>query len=157
MIEGIALTVLKKAWPYAMAAAVGASAAWWVQGLRVDAAKNEFAAYKVDQRRLKNEAEEEARKRRETSDKEWREKYDVLKKDGDAYRRCVAAGRCGGLRLPGTCGPDNRLSPSRISDEASPNSIPPTGEPAAQVVDECAVTTLMLNELQRDIEKQKGY
>ena len=163
-------TLIKSALPYTIAAAVGFGAAWWVQGLNVTAAKNDrdrianqYGNYKVEQQRLKNEAEAKAEQRRKETEDEWARKYEQLEKDGNAFRRCVAAGKCGGLRVVPACpgGPGLRLPAAGGADGGGGSAVPPPGEPAAQdepeVIRDCAKVQLRLNELQADIERQPGY
>lgn len=163
----IALSLLGRFWPYLVAGAVGFSAAWSLQGIRLDNAKAEtvkvqqaFDGYKLEQKQLAYEREEEARKKREQADKEWREKYAQLQNDQDVFKRCVAAGRCGAVGvsgLPGEAGsPGIRLPTAQRLDATGTNAVPAAGE-SAPVLNDCAITTLMLNELQRDIANQRGY
>lgn len=165
MIPPLALTALRAAAPYAVAAGVGFSVAWWLQGLRLDAAENatqkvqnDFDWYKTEQQRLKNDADRLAEKRRKEAEDEWNKRYAQLQADGEAFRRCVAAGKCGGLRQPVPACPAGsgiRVPPAVRPDEAGTNAVPLAGEPATPpVINDCAVTTLMLNQLQSDIEKQ---
>ncbi len=158
--------ILRFAAPYAIAASVGFGAAWWVQGIRIDAAKNDtaevqnaFLTYHNEQERLALEKEREQIRRQETTRKEWKEKLDALNNDHEVYRRCVAAGRCGGMRaMPAaTCGDGVRLSATGGVDGSGGGAVPAAGEPAPQVVIDCAKVQLKLNALQSDIERQRGY
>lgn len=165
--------IVKVALPYVVAAGFGFGVAWWVQGLNVAAAKNDrdkianqYGNYKVEQQRLKNEAEAKAEQRRKETADEWARKYEQLEKDGNAFRRCVAAGKCGGLRVVPACpgGPGLRLPAAGGADGGGGSAVPPPGEPAAQdeqdepeVIRDCAKVQLRLNELQADIERQEGY
>lgn len=158
--------ILRFAAPYAIAASVGFGAAWWVQGVRIDAAKNDtaevqnaFLTYHNEQERLALEKEREQIRRQEATTKDWKEKLDALKNDHEVYRRCVAAGRCGGLR-PVSAAPGGhgiRLSAASGTDDSGADPVPAAGEPAPPVVLDCAETTLQLNILQADIEAQRGY
>lgn len=147
------LPLLRFIAPYLIAAGVGFSGAWYVQGVRLDAAHNEFAAYKTEQQRLINEATAKADKQREESADEYRKNVAKLKADGEVFRRCVAAGKCGGLSgVPGGSG--IKLSASGGIDATGTDTIPAAGGSTPQVLIDCAATTLQLNSLQSDIEKQ---
>lgn len=156
----LALGFVKKFWPFILAGAVGWSIAWNIQGMKLDHAKNKFEEYKVEQVRLLNEANEKQEKRREATAQEWSNKYDRLQQDHDLYRRCVAAGKCGSLR-PVSCSTGLKLPATLGANEASADPVPSTGgyeeEMISPVLRDCAKTTLMLNTLQSDIEKQEGY
>lgn len=149
----IFLSFLRMAWPYLLAASVGFGAAWNLQGLRLDAANNKFDAYKVEQQRLINEAKEKADKQREESEHDFKLKLDKLKADGDIFKRCVASGKCGGM-LGVSPNPSPKLSPSGQPNATGADTVSTAGGDAPQVVIDCAQTTLQLNQLQADIEKQ---
>lgn len=153
------LTMVRFILPYAVFSLVGFVAAWQLQGIRLDAAKNELAEYKTEQQRLKNEADLAAEKRRKETANEYQTKLDALEADHDTYKRCVAAGKCGArvIRLPNLPnGAGVRVPPPGGSAEASPDAVPVAGEVAAEdgILKDCARTTLQLNQLQADIEKQ---
>lgn len=155
------LTMVRFILPYAVFSLVGFVAAWQLQGVRVDAAKNELAEYKTEQQRLKNEAEIAAEKRRKETANEYQTKLDALEADHDTYRRCVAVGKCGArvIRLPNLPnGAGVRVPSAERPDEARPEPVPAAGEVAAEdgILKDCARTTLQLNQLQEDIEKQWG-
>lgn len=159
--------------PYIVAAlicaAIGGKIAWTVQGVRIDTAKAEtaeavadFEHYKAEQIRLKNEADSVAEKQRADASLAYANLKGELKDEiakGEVYRRCVAAGKCGAVRVPvqSGCSAGIRVpSPDRF-DGTGENAVPLAGEPTAEVVNDCAVTTLMLNRLQAAIEGQAGY
>lgn len=161
------LTILRWIVPYAISAVVGFSTAWMVQGLRVDALKNDvrkeqqkLTDYQNAQREAAILAAQEAEKRRKETIDDYAKKIDALGKDHDAYKRCVAAGKCGArvvrVRdiLPAS-GESGLRAPGRI-DAASADTVSAPGTVAAedQVIGDCARTTLQLNQLQLDIEKQ---
>lgn len=153
------LPILRLIAPYAIIFFVGFGAAWKLQGVRVDAAKNELAEYKTEQQRLKNEADLAAEKRRKETIDEYQTKLDTLENDHDTYRRCVAAGKCGARVVRVPVMPDSaglRIPPPGGSAEARPDAVPAAGEVAAEdgILKDCARTTLQLNQLQADIEKQ---
>lgn len=160
------LTILRFALPYAISAALGFGVAWGIQGHRLDAAKADVAkeAQKLDDfkneiRALAMQEAEEAEKRREETANEYAKKIEALGKDHDAYKRCVAAGKCGArtVRMPNisVCASAGVSAPGG-TDGASTDTIPAPGTVAAQdeVITDCARTTLQLNQLQIDIEKQ---
>lgn len=162
------LTIVRFALPYVVASAVGFSIAWGLQGLRLDSAK---ADVKVEQQKLtdyKNaqqaaaiKAAQDAEQRRKETINEYAKKLEALGKDHDAYKRCVAAGRCGAhvvrvrdvLPAPGESG----IRAPSGTDAASTDAVPATGTVTAEdgVVTDCARTTLQLNQLQLDILKQR--
>lgn len=153
------LSILRLIAPYAIIFMIGFGAAWKVQGVRVDAVKNELAEYKTEQQRLKNEADLAAERRRKETANEYQAKIDQLDADHETYRRCVTAGRCGARVVRVPVMPDRaglRIPPPGGSAEARPDAVPVTGEVAAEdgVLKDCARTTLQLNQLQADIEKQ---
>lgn len=139
--------------PYAVALGLGFSAAFYIQGIRIQAVKNEFNAYKTEQQRLKNEAEIAAEKRRKETADEYERKLKELGSAYDGYRRCVALGKCNGLQsMPGGAG--SGISTPGGANANSTNPVPAAGGVAPEVIGDCMNTTLQLNELQRDIEKQ---
>lgn len=153
------LTIARFALPYAICLIVGFGIAWQLQGLRVTAVQQDFEEYKLEQQRLKNEAEIAAEKRRKETIDEYQTKIDVLEADHDTYKRCVAAGKCGARTIRVPVLPDRtglRVPPSGGVAETRTDAIPAPGEVAAEdeVLKDCARTTLQLNQLQDDIEKQ---
>lgn len=159
--------LLRSMLPYAISAALGFGVAWGIQGIRLDAAKadvkkeqQKLIDYRNEQERKVIEAAQAAEKRRKETIDEYAKKIEALGKDHDAYKRCVAAGKCGvrtvrvrdvvpkagesGIRAPGG------------TDGASANAVPAAGAVAEtdEVITDCARTTLQLNQLQIDIEKQ---
>lgn len=153
------LTMVRFILPYAVFSLVGFVAAWQLQGVRLDAAKNELAEYKTEQQRLKNEAEIAAEKRRKETANDYQTKLDQLDADHETYRRCVAAGKCGARVIRVPVMPDSaglRVPPPGGSAEARADAVPVAGEVAAEdgILKDCARTTLQLNQLQADIEKQ---
>lgn len=156
---------LEKFWPYITAffigAAVAGGAAWKVQGLRIESAKQEFSAYKLKEQKAAQDAKDKADKAREEAAKQYQhlsEKLDDEINSGVVYRRCVAAGKCGVrtvyINKPG-------VPASTGTNAASADAIP-AGQVTAteigpEVVTDCAITTLRLNALQEAIENQPGY
>lgn len=165
----------KRFWPQIAlglaGAAVGFSLAWSLQGLRLDDAKTDlvemqqqFESYKQHIRQQEIEAAERANAAREQASADYRRLRDDLEKQiaaGDAYRRCVAAGKCGAwvrdVQAGRVC-PSVGISPAGGVDGPGTDPVPAAGEPAAPgVVADCAYTTLQLNRLQADIADQPGY
>lgn len=155
------LPLLRLIAPYAIIFAIGFGAAWQVQGLRVTAAKQDLTDYKQAQVQALIEAEKEAERRRKETADDYQAKLDAIGKDHETYKRCVAAGKCGArvVRVPVMPGSSGlRVPAPGGSDEARPEPVPAAGEVAAEdgVLKDCARTTLQLNQLQEDIEKQWG-
>lgn len=158
----ILLELLRRFWPYLVVGAVAATTAsgiaWKIQGLRLTAAEQEFAQYKLDQAEAMNAASLIAEKKREDAANEFRKLKQKLSAS-DAYARCLAAGRCGGLSIQ-PVGPGIKVPPPGDSDGPGPNAVPSAPGATAeavvvpQIVVDCTVTTLMLNRLQADIEAQ---
>lgn len=140
--------------PYAIAASVGFGAAFYIQGLRITDEKQKHVAYVQEQEQARIDAEKAAEEQRKETANEWRAKLELLAKDHDAYKRCVAAGKCGGLR-PVSCSPSLRIPASGGIDGSGTDPVSASGESSPEVINDCAKTQLMLNQLQDDIEKQR--
>jgi hypothetical protein len=158
------LTLLRPFLPYIIGAVLAFSAgwggAWHVQGLRLTAAEQRHTQYVQEQTRIRQEAIDAANLQRDKANQAYELASQQLADSiaaGDVYRRCVAAGKCG-VRKPASC-PAPTVPPAIRPDEASADTVPSPREPATDetLAGECAVTTLMLNSLQRDIEAQRGY
>ena len=149
--------LLRSALPYAIAMIVGFGLAFGIQGLRLTHAEQEFAQYKLDQQQLVQRQIDQANAQRKAASDDFLQTKAALEKKitvGDAYRRCVAAGRCGIVRSAPAC-PGATVSPAPGIDAAGADAVPaPAGDAA---INDCAVTTLMLNKLPADIEAQPGY
>lgn len=166
MIPPLVITALRSVLPYAIAASVGFACAWWLQGLRVTAAQQEFTQYKQDQKDAVQAAKDKAEQDRVQQGKEYADERKTLLTQieaGEAFRRCVAAGKCGVRHVAACPTGSNGVSPTSGIDgtgtntiPAPPGTTPPTGE-GDPVVGDCAVTTLMLNRLQNAIESQPGF
>jgi hypothetical protein len=156
----IALALLKRLIPFAIAAAFGFGVAWTIQGLRITAAHQEFTDFKQEQTRLIQEARDAADNQREQASKAFAQASKELEDSiarGDAFRRCVAAGKCGRVPDVPRC-PEPSVPPAVRPDETGAEPVPAPGDTAAPgVVADCAYTTLRLNKLQADIENQPGY
>lgn len=154
--------------PYALAAAIGAAGAWWVQGVRIDSLRTEHQTYINDQAELLRKSQAASMRIKEQSDYDYQAASSRLADEierGDVYRRCVAAGRCGAVvrvqsvacSTPGTTQAARELDAARTyTVPAGPGGSPDGSEDAA-LANECAATTLMLNRLQVLIESQPGY
>lgn len=151
------LSFIKGAFPYLVAAIAGFSLAFGIQELRLTSAQQEFAQYKIDQQLLIQQQIDKANAQRKAASDDFLQTKTALEKtitNGEVYARCLRAGRCGGVsNLPGGSG--LKLPAAGRINEAGANTVPAaTGDSA---LGDCAITTLMLNKLQDDIEKQEGY
>ena len=162
-MSALLLGFLRTAAPFIASIALGFGLAWQIQSLRVESVEIEFDRYKIDQAEAFIKSAETADRQRKESSHAYREKQAELDKQiaaGDAYKRCVAAGKCGALtiRVPvGTACASDGIQTGAGTDAAGADAVPPRREPAPEVVGDCAVTTLRLNELQAAIEGQGGY
>ena len=155
------LPILRLIAPYVIIFAIGFGAAWQIQGLRVTAAEQDLVDYKQSQAQAQIEAEKAAEKRRKETADEYQKKLDSLEHDHDTYRRCVAAGKCGARIVRVRDVPDGtgiRVPSAGGANAAGADAVPAAGEVAAEdgILKDCARTTLQLNQLQSDIEKQWG-
>lgn len=139
-------TFLKDAWPYILVAGMGFSTAWGVQSHRLESLELTFREYKITQNELTSTAKKQADNLRERTANDWAQNLTAL-------RACYESGKCGLRNLPASRRPASVPSPSGI-DATGTNPIPAPGEPPAQVIEDCAVTTLQLNQLQGQIEQQ---
>lgn len=149
----IALELLRRFWPYLVAGAIGFIAAWGLQGLRLTASEQDFTQYKQDQAEAILAEATAANKQREEAANEYRKVAAKLKDEinaGAVMRRCIAAGKCG-VPVQPTCASATVLTADG-THAPGPNTVS-IAAGTATVVDDCAITTLMLNMLQADIEK----
>lgn len=139
---------------------IGSLISWNICSLRVDKLKNEFSQYKQEQTQAYNDAVSLANKNLEERRNEFAEKESLLRaeiQNNSVVSRAVTAGR---LFVKPACSSSISVQTTPRIDETSTDSIPPSGKPAEereenfQVINDCAITTLMLNQLQEDIEKQ---
>jgi len=152
----IFLVFLKSALPYLVAAIAGFSLAFGIQELRITHVEQEYAQYKIDQQLLIQHQIDQANLQRKKATDDYVQTKAALEKSitaGDVYRRCVAAGKCGVQRCPSGAVPG--IPTSGEPDGISADAVPLT--PGDTAINDCAVTTLMLNKLQSDIENQEGY
>ena len=162
----LVMAALRYIAPYAAAFSVGMSVSWYIQGLRVDAANNrtedvkrEFRAYVLDAENAALNAKRNADIQREKASADYERLRGELGKsikDAAVLHRCIAAGKCNGLRVADRLCKGGTVQAATGIDGSGSNTIPAAGN-APAVVDDCAITTLQLNQLQRDIASQDGY
>lgn len=160
------LSALKYIAPYAAAIAAGGAIAWYVQGYRIEAANNRTEAIRIDFERYVTAAQRAQYEASQLADQQRKvsgETYARLQADleraisrNDVYSRCISAGKCNGLRIAADLCQTGAVQTAPRLDATGSDSIPPAGFDAP-VVNDCAKTTLQLNQLQSDIEKQAGY
>lgn len=154
---------------------VGGSAAWWFQGLRVAHAQNEtakikgeFEAFKIDLKRQEVENAEKAQQESAKNGDDFRRLKNELEKqiqDGEVFKRCVAAGKCGArvVRVQScntgcsSAGIAPRPGANAIGTDSVPLAGGSTEEGCQALANDAAKTTLILNKLQERIESQPGY
>lgn len=164
---GALLGLLRPLLPFFLVAGAGSLlggvSAWQIQGVRIDNARNEFHAYKLDQEQLRLTAERDAAAQREKAAALYNTQAKELAHEiesGAVYRRCVAAGKCGRVPNVSACATGIRL-PSVSGEHADGGgSVPVAGEPAEEmipVVGDCARVQLRLNRIQAEVEGQPGY
>lgn len=162
----IILSALKYLAPYAGAMALGFSAAWYVQGIRIDASNNQTAEVKLEFSNYIAEAKQAQLNEQMIAaqqQKESGERYEILRLDlersnasNDTYRRCISAGKCNGMRVSTNLCQTGTVQAATGTDATGSDTIPAAGIDAA-VVNDCAKTTLQINQLQSDIKRQRGY
>jgi len=163
VIVWIALTA------FVAGAATAGSAAWWVQGLRITSVEQDFTRYRQALKTQEQARREREAKQREDERETYRREKDELEKriaEGDAFKRCVAAGKCGRVRVvaSGSCSPSLRLPTRSGTDGTGGGAVPVAGSSATDkseeepgVVADCARVQLRLNRLQDAVEAQEGY
>ena len=159
----LALTILKRLIPFAIAAALGFSAAWYIQGLRITAAKQDFTTYVQQIRQEAQDAKDEADRQREQAQRDYatasQQLEDALAR-GDALSRCIAAGKCRGMPKQPVCAGSSAApvqAPTGV-DDASADAVFAAASVADEgVIADCARTTLQINQLQQSIRLQAGY
>ena len=161
----IALELLRRFWPYIVAFAIGFSMAWgiaWkIQGVRLDRAQNEFTDYKLEQQRIVQESIDLMNKKRQEVANDFLSKEAALKKDieaGEVFKPDESGGgKFAGCVVP-TCSPGISLPALGGSNANGPDAISAfTGTTEDPVIGDCAQTTLILNQLQKEVENQEGY
>lgn len=161
---GALLGLLRPLLPYFLIAGagtlLGGVSSWQIQGVRIDNVRNEFHAYKLEQTRIAQEAENVADEQRKKAAEDYYNQQlllDASIKSGEVFRRCVAAGKCGRVSNVSTGATGVRLPPSGGTDAPRSDAVPATAGDAEGVAGDCATTTLMLNRLQISITEQQGY
>lgn len=145
--------------PYAVCAAIAAWAAWQMQGVRITRAEQALVTLQQEQEQERIALQSAAAARQRRAETTYLEQLDALNKqvkDGDALRRCIAAGKCGVIvRNASSCAGGVQAGPG--ADAAGADAIPAGTDATAEVIGDCAKTTLQLNALQGAIEAQPGY
>ena len=162
--------LLKRLIPFAIAAAIGFGMAWFIQGLRVTAAKQEtvdakqdFTTFVQKVRQEGQDAKDQADRQRDQAQRDYaaasKQLEDAIAR-GDALSRCIAAGKCRGMPKQPVCADSSTASlqaPIGV-DEAGADAVFAAASVADEgVIADCARTTLQINQLQADIKAQAGY
>ena len=169
-MNAIALDLLKRLIPFAVAAAIGFGVAWAIQWLRITAAEQETVtaeqAHKDYVQQLTQEAQDakdEADRQREQAQRDYatasQQLEDALAR-GDALSRCIAAGKCRGMPKQPVCAGSSTpglQAPSGIDDSSADAVFAAASVADEGVIADCARTTLQINQLQADIKAQAGY
>lgn len=122
-------------------ASVGFMLAWYIQGLRVTAAKQELVSFQQAAIALQQKERERTDKLQEDIANDWAKNLDYL-------RKCYESGKCG-LR-PGAGGmPTGGISAPAGSVNGAPGDDLPT---PARIVRDCAEETLKLIHLQKWVD-----
>lgn len=137
--------------PAIVAAGLGWSVAWYVQGVRLASARNDLATVQNEHAAALNAAKERANAQHDETARAWAAAVDHLRRRrADGWLPVLPAAGTG-LRIPSSGGPD----------AAGADAVPAAAGDAAQCLADLArvtadaqQTTLMLNELQRSIERQ---
>jgi len=135
-----------------------------VQTLRIGKAKLEFAEYKVaQQEEIQRQIDLANKKRKESADeyRKVKKQLEVSIASGEVLKRCIAAGKCG-VQHYAANSDSKGISATTRANAARAVAISAGRESteevvAPEVVIDCARTTLQLNMLQTDIERQEGY
>jgi len=134
------LEAFKRAIPYVIFAGMGFMAAWYIQGLRITSAKQEFTDFKQDLRKKQQDEKDRQTKINEETTDAWHKNLDALH---DYYRKRM---------LPSAGSGGNGLSkPSGGTDASGQDAIPAP----ARVAEDAAETTLQLNQLQDWVNRQR--
>lgn len=127
--------------PYGVVFGLGFCAAWYIQGLRIQSAKQELVAYKQAATAQKQAEKDRTDKLNEETSNDWL-------KNLDALHQCYKSGRCG-VR-PGAGGmPSGGISAPSGSLNGTPGDDLPT---PARIVRDCAEETLKLIHLQKWVD-----
>lgn len=131
------LTVLRSALPYAVAALIGASCAWYIQGLRITAAQQDLIAHKQAAAAAAMEEKERTDVVSEQVSNDWAANLVALR---DSYARRVLPRSTG--KAPGVS-----ASPDAV-DVATTDAGTGAGGIAPPLTQRCAETTMQLLFLQ---------
>ena len=123
-------------------ASVGFMLAWYIQGVRLTAAKQELVAYKQAATAQKQAEKDRTDKINEETSNDW---IKNLNAQHDFYK----SGRCGVRPSAGGMPSGGISAPSVKPDATGTNAVPA----AERVAEECAYTTLQINSLQTWIER----
>ena len=127
--------------PYGVVFGLGFCTAWYIQGLRVTAAKQELVSHQQAATKQKQDEKDRTDKLQEDIANDWAKNLDYL-------RKCYESGKCG-LR-PGAGGmPTGGISAPSGSVNGTPGDDLPT---PARIVRDCAEETLKLIHLQKWVE-----
>lgn len=132
----------KWALPYGVVFGLGFCAAWYVQGLRVQSAKQELVSFQQAATAQKQAEKDRTDKINEETSNDWI-------KNLNALHDCYKSGRCGVRPSAGGMPSGGLSAPSVKPDAAGTNAIPAP----ERVAEECAYTTLQINSLQTWIER----
>ena len=135
-----------------------------VQTLRLGKARLEFSEYKVaQQEEIQRQIDLANKKRKESADeyRKVKKQLEVSIASGEVLKRCIAAGKCG-VQHYAANSDSKGISATTRANAARAVAISAGRESteevvAPEVVIDCARTTLQLNMLQTDIERQEGY
>ena len=148
---------------FAAGAASGGSVAWWIQGLNVTAAEQEFTTYRQTQTALIQAEKDRATIQREKAGQDYEHLSNILNDEINRHvvlQRCVAAGKCGVRNKPPVPACTGIRSTATIGlNGPSSNAVPSISGTAEEdpVVNDCAISTLRANRLQDFIANQPGY
>ena len=147
---------------FAAGAASGGSVAWWIQGLNVTAAEQDFTTYRQTQTALIQEEKDRATIQREKASQDYERVSNILNDEINRHvvlQRCVSAGKCGVRNDPVPAGSGIRATATIGLNGPSSNAVPSSAGAAEEdpVVNDCAISTLRANRLQDFIANQPGY
>ena len=159
----LALTILKRLIPFAIAFSFGFGVSWSIHGLRITAAKQEFTTYVQKIRQEAQDAEDEADRQREQAQRDYatasKQLEDAIAR-GDALSRCIAAGKCRGMPKQPVCAGSSAApvqAPTGVDDAGADAVFAAASVADEGVTADCARTTLQINRLQQSIRLQAGY
>lgn len=137
--------------PAIVAAGLGWSVAWYVQGVRLQSARNDLATVQTQHAAALNAAKERANANHDQTAAAWAAAVDHLRR-----RRAD-----GWLPVVPAASPGSAIPAAGRADAAGADTVPAAAGAAAQcladlerLTADAQQTTLMLNELQRAVERQ---